>query len=95
MRTHVTIKARDLDTDAKDVATVDVAPPFEPSEQRAQLTRLVEERHPGARLRSFADGAATFLSREHLIVASYSKPPSRPRAAKAVETSEQERLFAR
>jgi hypothetical protein len=95
MTAQITIKARDLDTDTKRVATIEVAPAWEPEEQRLQLARVVEEHHPGARLRSFADGAATFLDREHLIVASYSTLPPRPRAAKVLETSAQEPLFAR
>lgn len=95
MTAQVTIKARDLDTDAKEVTTVDVEPAFDPGEQRSQLARLVEGHHPGARLRSFSDGVATFLSREHLIVASYSKRPSRPRAEPPRDTSAQEPLFVR
>ncbi len=95
MKAQVTIKARDLDTDAKQIATVDVDPARGPGEQRSQLAQLVEEHHPGARLRSFADGAATFLGRQHLIVASYSKLPSPARAAPLLETSAQEPLFLR
>lgn len=96
MNTQVTIKSRDLDTDAKEIATVEVEVELsrDPVAQRAQLTRLVEQRHPGARPRSFAEGAATFLTREHLIVASYAKlSSSRSRAATAGETSTQEPLF--
>lgn len=91
--THVIIESRDLDTDERARLTVHVEPAVEDHMQRAQLAALVAERHPDARLRSFSRGAATFLGRQHLIVASYSAQPAR-RSWSAQAEPAQDELFA-
>jgi len=52
----------------------------------------VAAHHPGARLRSFADGAASFLGRQHLVVATYDPKPKGRKPSTAA--SPQEGLFA-
>jgi len=44
-------------------------------------------------MRSFADGAATFLDRQHLIVAFYVNAPTTPHTERD-DVAAQERLFA-
>ncbi len=92
MTARVIIEARDLDTDARERVEVAVDAPHEEHAQRTQLKQLVAERHPGARLRSFADGAASFLGRQHLVVATY-EPKPRGRSLSEHATG-QEGLFA-
>lgn len=94
--TQVTIEARDLDTDERLREVVEVPAPREPYRQRAQLSTLVAERHPSARLRSFAGGAATFLGPQHLIVAAYVALPaaSRSRGLDQAAAPDQQPLFA-
>lgn len=68
----VLIKLRDLDTDAREEATVDIARvPDNPLRQGQYLAEVVAERHPDARAKSFADGVASFVDRRHLIIARY------------------------
>jgi len=81
---RVIIEARDLDTDERERVEVEVDAPHEEHAQRTQLKELVAERHPGARLRSFADGAASFLGRQHLVVATYEPKPRGRRPSKQV-----------
>ena len=90
--TTITIEARDLDTDERSKTVLDSSVPKEPGRQRAHLIDAVAGVHPGARIRSFADGAATFMDRDHLVVAWYGRLPKR-RAENA--DSSQEALFAR
>lgn len=93
--TEVVIEARDLDTDERDRLELTVPAPGEAYQQRAQLVALVAEHHPEARLRSFANGAATFLGRQHLIVASYPRlPPPRSAKRSAPPAVPQASLFA-
>jgi hypothetical protein len=88
------VEARDLDTDARSRECRSVRSPGTPLEQRRQLAEAVGALHPGAKLRSFADGAATFLDRQHLIVAFYAEPsPARSRP-EARQDARQEELFA-
>jgi hypothetical protein len=81
MAATVIIEARDLDTDARTRTVIDAICPARPSEQRAELVALVARVHPEARLRSFADRAASFLDSRHLIVASYGRRAPRSRVA--------------
>jgi hypothetical protein len=92
--TQVIIEARDLDTDARDESlSIPVEPPQTEAEQRNQLRNLVAEHYPTARIRSFADGAATFLDRQQLIVASY-RPRLKARRASTASLQGQDELFA-
>lgn len=91
--TKVIIESRDLDTDARERVEIAVEPPTELHEQRSTLIAMVAERHPGAKLRSFADGAATFLDKQHLVVASYS-PRTLARGSGATARAQQDELFA-
>jgi hypothetical protein len=93
--TDLTIEARDLDTDARRRTTMHVIPPADPSGQRAALVEAVERLFPAAKLRSFSDGAASFLDAEHLIVASYADVPARrKRGAETSSAAPQDALFA-
>lgn len=94
-KTTVIIEARDLDTDERGRTTFKVSVPSDPSEQRTTLAGAVAECFPDAQLRSFADGAATFLARQHLIVACFAKPDSQAgRREQQRSSAPQEALFA-
>lgn len=69
--------------------------PAEPARQRNALSKAVARSFPEAKLRSFADGVATFLDSQHLIVASYADLPGpRGRASESGPDDVQESLFA-
>lgn len=91
MKTTIIITARDLDTDERSTLELEAEASGEPAAQRTALVAAVRGVHPGARIRSFADGAATFLDRQHLVVASYSRLPRRSR--RSVTEDGQESLF--
>lgn len=91
--TTLTIEARDLDTDARQRTTVEAVPSSNAAEQREALIAAVTGLFPDAELRSFADGAASFLDSQHLIVASYAEIPP-PRRRRQVAQGAQEPLFA-
>ncbi len=94
-KTAVIIEARDLDTDERGRTVLEVGIPADPSEERTALTAAVAERFPAAQLRSFADGAATFLDRQHLIVACFPKPNGQTaRREQRASLATQEALFA-
>ena len=69
--TTVIVESRHLDTDARVREEHEVAAPVDLVQERALLLGLVRDLHPRATHRSYADGAATFLDRDHLIVAFY------------------------
>lgn len=89
--TIITIEARDLDSDERSRTVLERVVPHEPARQRAALIAEVARVHPTARIRSFADGTATFLDRQHLVVAWYERLPGRRSADGA---RPQESLFA-
>lgn len=97
---QVVIKTRDLDTDAKASVVLEIERvPDNPLRQGQQLAELVRERHPEARSRSFADGVASFVSREHLIIACYRSADidegrSHPDEASSERVDDQDQLFA-
>jgi len=93
-RATLVVEARDLDTDERSRATFVVPATSNPADQRAQLVEATEAVHPYAKMRSFADGAATFLDRQHLIVAFYTDPLGATRLAARASRGAQERLFA-
>jgi hypothetical protein len=93
--TTLTIESRDLDTDARERTVIDSVPPLDPNRQRAALAEAVERIFPRAKLRSFSNGAATFLDMQHLIVASYAElPRSNGRRATGEVDEQQKPLFA-
>ncbi len=71
LTTTVIIESRHLDTDERVRGTYEVASPVDAGEERFRLVALVADLHPRAAHRSYRDGAATFLDRDHLIVAFY------------------------
>lgn len=92
--TTVIVESRDLDTDAREREAFEVPPPAGPDQQRMQLMRLVATTHPSAKPRTFADGAATFLDRQHLVVAFYvDRGVATRRRARGRLTESQEPLF--
>lgn len=93
-KTTITIEARDLDTDERSRTTIAVVAPQDPGRQRAVLADAVAEPFPGAKLRSYADGAATFLDRQHLIIASYAELPDQGRRRSSRSLPLQDALFA-
>jgi hypothetical protein len=94
VKTNVIIESRDLDTDERERVEIEVEPATELHQQRSTLIALVAERHQGAKLRSFADGAATFLDSQHLVVASYSPRTLARKPASADPDAQQDELFA-
>ena len=92
---EVFVEARDLDTDERAVTRFETAPPHGLEAERRELERLVATVHPTAKFRSFAGGAATFLDRQHLVVAHYARRPRGGRTKQgSVEESSQDVLFA-
>lgn len=77
--TQLIIKARDLDSGATTIDRMEIDAPSDPDRQRIQMIDVIADVHPDARFRSFADAAATFLDRQHLIVAYYADAPAPPR----------------
>lgn len=67
----VIVEARDLDTDARTRQVIEAHRPSGAAGRRTQLQSIVAELHPDAKIRSFADGVASFLAPQHLIVARY------------------------
>jgi hypothetical protein len=88
------VEARDLDTDERSRATFAVPAVSTSDEERAQLAEAAAAVHPSAKMRSFADGAATFLDRQHLIVAFYVERPAGSKNGASHRDVVQERLFA-
>lgn len=88
------VEARHLDTDERSREAVAVPRPHGSAEQRRQLAATAASLHPAARMRSFANGAATFLDRQHLIVAFYAPPNGSPRRGETTTEAIQAPLFA-
>ncbi len=92
---EILVEARDLDTDERSVTRFEISPPSGTDSKRRELERLVATVHPNAKIRSFAGGAATFLDRQHLVVAHYAGQPRGARSRqRSVEESSQDVLFA-
>lgn len=90
----VRVETRHLDTDQRARAEFTVAPRSSEALERAQLIEVVAKVRPDARIRSFANSAATFLGRQHLVIASYVEPLRARRAMCNVGQSDQDSLFA-
>lgn len=90
------VESRDLDTDERSVATFVVDVPADQGRQREQLADVVARIHPDARMRSFGEGAASFLSSQRLVVAHYDdvREQTTPPASPPSEPVEQQALFA-
>lgn len=96
MRT-VVVEARDLDTDERTVARLEVDMPADEAGRQAQLAEMVARLHPDARMRSFGGAAASFLDAERLVVAHYDgtdRQPTPERPDDRIEPIEQQPLFA-
>lgn len=94
---NLVIEARDLDTDERTVAILEVEMPLDEAGQRAQLAAAVARLHPGARMRSFGGGAASFLDSQRLVVAHYSGAGEQlvpDSSGERIEQVEQQPLFA-
>lgn len=97
VRRLLVIEACDLDTDARHRQELEVDAPTDKPGQRAQITSIVAQIHPCARMRSFGNDAASFLDREHLVVAHYAAVLKRTPTARRVEAAvedQQSPLFA-
>jgi hypothetical protein len=81
------VEARDLDTDARVRQELDVDAPTDQAGQRAQLAGVVARLHPEARMRSFGNGAASFLDSSHLVVAHYAEARESASVVSVPETS--------
>jgi hypothetical protein len=68
---EVIVEARDLDTDERESRSFRIGLPSTSEAERSELERLVAGAYPDAVPRSFANGAATFLSRRQLVVAHF------------------------
>lgn len=89
------IEARDLDTDERTATTLSVSMPPDEAGQRQQLAAADARLHPEARMRSFGDGAASFLDSQRLVVAHYRRAATpRPAPEPPAEATEQQPLFA-
>lgn len=91
------VEARDLDTDERTVASFEVEIPTGEAAQRAQLSAVVAQLHPEARMRSFGNGAASFLDSQQLVVAHYggtNDEPASDSRARQIGPVEQQPLFA-
>jgi hypothetical protein len=72
----IVIHARHLDNDERSERRVAVAVrPHSDAGQRTQLREAVERVHPEARIRSYAEGVASFVTSTHLVVARYDSVP--------------------
>jgi hypothetical protein len=92
------IEAKDLDTDERAVAVLEVLAPASAEAQRGQIMAEVGRLFPTARFRSFGDGAASFLTSQELVVAHYEKSETEPAAEQTAirdaPLAEQRSLFA-
>lgn len=95
------IKTRDLDTDERAIATVEIdRVPDNPMRQGQHLAEVVRQVHPEARQRSFEDGVASFVAPQHLIIARYRAEEPDQAAESETEPGElsppdrQDQLFA-
>lgn len=66
---------------------------IDPASQRTQLIDVVMASHPGARVKSFADGVASFLDGAKLIVARYGDSAPPPPDAPLDPSGQQIQLF--
>ena len=93
----VIVESRHLDTDFRVRDEYQVPTPDDLSQEKAHLLDLVRGLHPRAAHRSYADGAATFLDQDHLIVAFYESRDVLGKARRgglaAVGRPAQDRLF--
>lgn len=90
----VVITAKRLDSDELSEATVEVETPASELALRKLLTELVGARHPDAELRSFANGAATFLAPKLLVVAVHRLSGGDDFAAEKDDDSQQQLFVA-
>lgn len=91
----VRVETRDLDTDERVRSEFSVRPLDSDAADRASLIEVVARVQPDAKLRSFGNGAATFLGRQHLVIASFRESVRERRSrSRAAQSGEQDSLFA-
>lgn len=72
----IVIVSRHLDTDERAERRVAIATrPHGDAAQRTQLREAVEALHADARIRSYSQGVASFVTATHLLVARYDGVP--------------------
>lgn len=92
---QVLIKTRDLDTDDRAIATVEVdRVPDNPMRQEQHLAEVVRQLHPEARQRSFEDGIASYVASQHLIIARYCDGAETIEEGETPVPDRQDQLFA-
>ena len=91
----VTVETRDLDTDERALTEFLVPAADSDAADRARLIESVARVQPDAKIRSFGNGAATFLGRQHLVIAAFRESAKERRVrARAARSNEQDSLFA-
>jgi len=88
------ITAKALDSDAVDETIQELEPISSENAMRAQISERVRSLYPQAELRSFADGAATYLAPKLLIVAVYRLAGGRGPEEGDEDDGQQQQLFA-
>lgn len=96
---EVLIETRDLETDRAERVVRLVEAPGSESEEREQLQHAVGSVDSEAQLRTFANGAATFIAHRRLVIASFRDRPARRVAEEQAtpidaDEDDQEQLFA-
>ncbi len=91
----VRVETRHLDTDERERFEFAVDACGSEAMERSQLVEVVGRVMSDAKIKSFANGAATFLGRQHLVIASYAEPLRARRTRwQASQADDQDSLFA-
>lgn len=91
----IDVETRDLDTDARSRNALVVPATDSDAADRASLIQVVAQVQPDARIRSYDNGAATFLGRQHLVVAAFRESVRERRMRfRSSRRHEQDSLFA-
>lgn len=88
----VIVEARDLDTDERSHMAFEIVAPCDAREKQASLVRAVKDVFPDAKQRSYANGVASFVGRQHLVIARLADRPRRA-TVKDNRRRSQETLF--
>ncbi len=91
----VRVETRDLDTDERVRSEFSVPAGDSEAADRASLIEAVARVQPDAKIRSFGDGAATFLGRQHLVIAAFRESARERRIrSRGGQSRKQDSLFA-